>query len=124
MAHQTLIDTDQFYVIHDAVPTTIITIPLPENSSAYLRFEGIAKSTSGNTKAWNRAFMCKRGTGNASIVGTLTNIIAPLGDLLATLTWEISLDTDGSNVLILIKGQTSVTTSWYLKVLGLTIQED
>lgn len=123
MATPTLIDLDRFWSVADAVPVTVISIPLPENSSAYIRFEGVAKATGGNTKAWNRVFMCKRGTGNASIVGSLTNIVAPLGDLLATLSWDIQLDTDGANVLIQVKGQTNVITSWYLKVLGLTIQE-
>ena len=123
MPTQTLIDTDQFYVLHDAVPTTIISIPLPENSSAYIQFQGIAKRSNGDTKAWNRAFVCKRATGDAVIVGSLTNIVAPLGDLLATLSWDIQLDTDGENVLIQAKGQTSADISWYLKVLGLTIQE-
>ena|SRR5882672_1047244 len=123
MATQTLIDVDQFVVLHDGVLTHVISIPLPENSSAYIQFQGLAKRTNGDTKAWNRAFVCKRGTGDASIVGSLTNLIAPLGDLLATLAWDIQLDTDAENVLIQVKGQTSADIAWYLKVLGLTIQE-
>lgn len=123
MATQTQIDTDQFYVLHDAVPTTIITIPLPDNSSAYVQFQGLAKRDNGITKTWNMAFVCKRATGNASIVGSLTNILPPMGDLLSALSWTITLDTDGDNVLIQAAGQTSANISWYLKVLGLVVQE-
>lgn len=123
MSTQTLIDTDQFIILHDAVPTTIVSIPLPENSSAVIELKGLARRASnGNTKSWFQAFTCRRGTGNATVIGVLNNLIDPIGDL-GAITWDISLVVDGDSVLVQCKGQTSADLSWYLKILGLTIQD-
>lgn len=121
----TLVDTDHFQVVYDAVPTTIVSIPLPENSSGTIRIEGLARRPSnGYTKSWSQSFVCKRGTGDAAIVGNLVNVIPVAGDLLSTLSWDIVLDVEDSNVLIQVKGQTSATVAFYLKILGLTIQDN
>jgi hypothetical protein len=123
MSTPILIDEAVYYEVHDAVPTSALTIPLPEDSSALVQFQAVARrSSNGNTKSWNKIFSCKRASGDASIVGSLTNIIAPIGDL-GALTWDITIDTDGENVLVQVKGQTSASVSFYLKVVGLTIQD-
>jgi len=123
MSTSALIDTDQFLVFHDAVPTTIIAVPLPENSSAVIEFKGLARRASnGNTKSWFQSFTCRRGTGNATIIGVLQNLADPLGDI-GALTWDISLVVDGDSVLVQCKGQTNADIAWYLKILGLTISD-
>jgi len=123
MSTPILIDEAVYYEVHDAVPTSALTIPLPEDSSALVQFQAVARrSSNGNTRSWNKIFSCKRASGDASIVGSLTNIIAPIGDL-GALTWDITIDTDGENVLVQVKGQTSASVSFYLKVVGLTIQD-
>jgi len=123
MSTPILIDEAVYYEVHDAVPTSALTIPLPEDSSALVQFQAVARrSSNGNTKSWNKIFSCKRASGDASIVGSLTNIIAPIGDL-GALTWDITIDTDGDELLVKCKGQASADTSWYVKLLGLTIED-
>lgn len=121
-ATPSILETEISSSSYDGVAFEIYTVEMPENSSAIINLQGLAKRTTGVTKSWNQSFVYKRGTGNASIVGTLANLFSPIGDL-GAITWTLEPDTDGGNVLIMIKGQTDATIFWYFKLRILTIQE-
>lgn len=118
-----IIDAAILYQVYDSVPTTISTLTLPQNSSAVVDVRGVARRDgNGDTKSWFKSFTCKRETGDAVIMANPVNVTSPVGDL-GALTWNLTVTADEDNVLVQVTGQDDATVSFYVKLLGLSIQD-
>lgn len=108
----------------NATPTTLAEVSLPEDCTAIVTVTAVARKTTGGTsKTWVKNFTVKRpGASAPQILGTIQNLISPVGDL-GALTWDLEFSDDGDAVLVQAKGQASTTIEWYCRVSGLTIED-
>lgn len=103
----------------DATPTIAVQLDMPQDSMGNFEVNVIARRPSNNdTKSWRSVFSSKRtGSGNATIVGALQNVITPIEDLGALL-WSFSLTASGMTLSVKVIGAAGVSIDWFAEFNG------
>lgn len=106
----------------DATPVTILTAPMPPNTSATIFLEIVARNPSnGDSKCWMRAVPLKRtGTAAVAILGAQGDMLPTAADSGAS-AWALSLATVGDSLSMQVAGAAATAVDWYARATGIVV---
>lgn len=96
----------------DGTEPTCNSLKLPQSCVADVVAIVSAQSSSGDVKVWHVMGAFKRvGMGLPALVGTVSNVVGPKGDVGAT-SWLVTLDASGDEVRVRVTGVLATTIDW------------
>lgn len=97
----------------DATPTTIATIPIPDNTALMVIADIVARRTNAPDRACyiRRVLVYREAGGSATIQGTINTEFTRESDTTYNATFQVS----GNNLLIVVTGRAAHTVNWNVR---------
>lgn len=113
MASSALININGGITTYDAVPSTIVMLPVDLQVMRVQVSTLAVRPSNNNVKTWSQLFLVERHNGGPSMTGSLLDLVAPIGTAITTTTWTVGVSITGNNVVIQVTGQASALINWY-----------
>lgn len=92
--------------------TTALTLSVPETCVEQMEVVVFARDPNGSDcKTWRKLVGVRRDSGNAVVVGSVLDLVSPIGTLGAAL-WDVSIAASGNDLVIQVKGKASADVDW------------
>ena len=98
----------------DATPTNVLQIPITDNGTNAVIITTVAREQGlDDSRMWYQiALIDRTDSGMPSMKGSLSNLIAPFGDLGSVL-WAVNLVFDSTNAYVQVTGEAGGTINWF-----------
>jgi hypothetical protein len=106
----------------DATITTVLTVPVPNNSTVLLYGVMLARQSGGaNSKGWLTWAVAKNNAGVVSMLpSSPANIATPIADAGASAV-AATLAVNGANLVVTVTGVAGVTINWSVQADAVTV---
>jgi hypothetical protein len=97
----------------DGALATLMTITLADNTTAHIELRALARCAStGDSRCWFLMVCAKRMSGNTMLFEAPIEVAPTMGDM-GAISWTLTFDVGGTDLLLTAKGQTGRSIDWY-----------